>query len=35
MRSITPDPALARDWYRTAARLGSLDAKQRLAQMQN
>jgi hypothetical protein len=35
MRSITPDPALARDWYQIAARLGSLDAKQRLAQMQN
>jgi hypothetical protein len=35
MRSITPDPAKARDWYQTAARLGSLDAKQRLAQMQN
>ena len=35
MRSITPDPALARDWYQKAARLGSLDAKQRLAQMQN
>jgi hypothetical protein len=35
MRSITPDPAMARDWYQKAARLGSLDAKQRLAQMQN
>jgi hypothetical protein len=35
MRSITPDPALARDWYQKAARLGSPDAKQRLAQMQN
>jgi TPR repeat protein len=35
MRSITPDPALARDWYQKAARLGSQDAKQRLAQMQN
>jgi len=35
MRSITPDPALARDWYQKAARLGSLDARQRLAQMQN
>jgi hypothetical protein len=35
MRSITPDPAMARDWYQQAARLGSLDAKQRLAQMQN
>jgi hypothetical protein len=35
MRSITPDQAMARDWYQKAARLGSLDAKQRLAQMQN
>jgi hypothetical protein len=35
MRSITPDPALARDWYQKAARLGSTDARQRLAQMQN
>ncbi len=35
MRSITPDPVMARDWYQKAARLGSLDAKQRLAQMQN
>ena len=35
MRSITPDPAMARDWYQKAARFGSLDAKQRLAQMQN
>jgi hypothetical protein len=35
MRSITPDPARARDWYQKAARFGSLDAKQRLAQMQN
>jgi hypothetical protein len=35
MRSITPDPAKARDWYQKAARFGSLDAKQRLAQMQN
>ena len=34
MRSITPDPAMARDWYQKAARFGSLDAKQRLAQMQ-
>ncbi len=33
MRSITPDPAKARDWYQTAARLGSADARQRLAQM--
>ena len=35
MRSITPDPARARDWYQKAARLGSTDARQRLAQMQN
>jgi hypothetical protein len=35
MRSITPDPALARDWYQKAARLGSQDARQRLAQMRN
>jgi hypothetical protein len=35
MRSITPDPAMARDWYQKAARFGSLEAQQRLAQMQN
>jgi hypothetical protein len=35
MRTITPDPAMARDWYQKAARLGSTDARQRLAQMQN
>ena len=35
MRSITPEPAMARDWYQRAARLGSADAQQRLAQMQN
>jgi hypothetical protein len=35
LRSITPDPAAARSWYQKAAQLGSLDAKQRLAQMQN
>ena len=34
MRSITPDPAMARDWYQKAAQLGSVDARQRLAQMQ-
>jgi len=34
-RSITPDPAAARIWYQKAAQLGSLDARQRLAQMQN
>jgi hypothetical protein len=35
MRSITPDPALAREWYQKAARYGSLEAQQRLSQMQN
>lgn len=35
IRSITPDPAIARNWYQTAAQLGSADAQQRLAQMQN
>jgi hypothetical protein len=35
MRSITPDPALARDWYQKAARYGSAEAQQRLSQMQN
>ena len=33
MRSITPDPALAREWYQKAARYGSLEAQQRLSQM--
>ncbi len=35
MRSITPDPAAARGWYQKAARYGSQEAQQRLAQMQN
>jgi hypothetical protein len=35
MRSITPDPAMARSWYEKAASFGSPDAQQRLAQMQN
>jgi len=35
MRSITPDAAMARSWYQKAARFGSMDAQQRLAQMQN
>ena len=35
MRSITPDPAKAREWYEKAAQYGSLDAQQRLSQMQN
>jgi hypothetical protein len=34
-RSTTPDPVMARDWYRTAASLGSADAQQRLTQLQN
>jgi TPR repeat protein len=34
-RSITPDPAMARDWYQKAAQFGSQDAQQRLAQMRN
>ena len=34
-RSITPDPAKARDWYRKAAQFGSRDAQQRLSQLQN
>ena len=34
-RSITPEPALAREWYRKAASLGSADAQQRLTQLQN
>ena len=35
MRSITPDPAMARSWYQKAARFGSRDAQQRLSQLQN
>ena len=35
MRSITPDPAKAREWYQKAVQYGSLDAQQRLSQMQN
>jgi TPR repeat protein len=34
MRSITPDPAMARAWYQKAAKLGSGDALRRL-QTQN
>lgn len=34
-RSITPDPAKARDWYRKAAQFGSQEAQQRLSQVQN
>jgi len=35
MRSITPDPAMARLWYQKAAQLGSPDARRRLSQIQN
>ena len=34
-RSITPDPVMARDWYRKAASFGSAEAQQRLTQLQN
>ncbi len=34
-RSTTPDPVMARDWYRKAASFGSADAQQRLIQLQN
>ena len=34
-RSITPDPVMARDWYRKAASFGSKDAQRRLIQFQN
>lgn len=34
-RSITADPAAARDWYQKAAQLGSAEARQRLTQLQN
>jgi hypothetical protein len=34
-RSITPDPVMARDWYRKAASFGSADAQQHLTQLQN
>ena len=34
-RSITPDPVIARDWYRKAASLGLAEAQQRLTQLQN
>jgi hypothetical protein len=35
MRSITPDPALARQWYQKAAALGSADARRRLSELRN
>ena len=34
IRNITPDPALARNWYQRAAQLGSVDAQRRLSQLQ-
>ena len=34
-RSITPDPMMARDWYRKAASFGSAAAQQRLTQFQD
>jgi hypothetical protein len=34
-RSITADPATARDWYRKAAQLGSTEAQQRLSELPN
>ena len=34
-RSITPDPVMARDWYRKAVSYGSADAQQRLTQLQD
>ena len=35
MRSISADPAAARNWYQKAAALGSVEARQRLTQIQN
>jgi hypothetical protein len=34
IRNITPDPAVARNWYQRAAQLGSTDAQRRLSQLQ-
>jgi hypothetical protein len=34
-RSVTPDPAMARDWYRKAASFGSVNAQRRLAQIRD
>jgi hypothetical protein len=34
-RSTTPDPVMARNWYRAAAGFGSADARQRLTQLQD
>ena len=35
MRSIVPDPAMARQWYQKAAALGSADARRRLSELRN
>jgi hypothetical protein len=35
IRNITPEPAMARNWYQRAAQLGSADAQRRLSQIQN
>jgi hypothetical protein len=35
MRSITADPAMARQWYQKAAALGSTDARRRLSELRN
>jgi hypothetical protein len=35
MRSISPDPTLARQWYQKAAALGSADARRRLSEIRN
>ncbi len=34
IRNVTPDPAMARNWYQRAAQLGSPDAQRRLSQLQ-
>ena len=34
IRNVTPDPAMARNWYQRAAQLGSTDAQRRLSQLQ-
>ena len=35
MRSISADPAAARNWYQKPAALGSVEARRRLTQIQN
>lgn len=35
IRSVTPDPEMARQWYQKAASFGSHDAQQRLSQLNN